>query len=156
MKQEAIYMSAKFYYEDLEAPFPHCGISFGAVNIIYHQNKILLEKRSDSGQWGFISGRMELDESMIDAAIRETFEETGIKQEKEDVVFLGISDNPSRIALYPDGNCFRIISAVFKSECNSLSMLEKSNESIELRLFDLEEIFRLDIVETHIDILNYL
>lgn len=149
-------MSAKFFYKDVDAPFPHCGISFGAVNIIYNQNKILLEKRSDSGQWGFISGRMELNESMIDAAIRETFEETGIKLEKEDVAFLGISDNPSRIALYPDGNCFRIISAVFKTECSSLSTLEKSDESTELRLFDLEEIRKLDIVETHIDILNYL
>ncbi|WP_254549591.1 NUDIX domain-containing protein [Catellatospora tritici] len=43
------------------------------------QGRVLLIKRTDNGYWAFPAGAMELGESMRDCAIRETFEETGLK-----------------------------------------------------------------------------
>ncbi|MFD0595583.1 NUDIX domain-containing protein [Catellatospora coxensis] len=52
----------------------------GARGVIRDERgRILLIKRSDNGYWAFPAGAMELGESMRDCAIRETFEETGLK-----------------------------------------------------------------------------
>lgn len=47
-----------------------------------NENKYLIMERSDMGIWQFPSGGGENDESPEEAAIREMFEETGIKTEK--------------------------------------------------------------------------
>ena len=41
--------------------------------------RYLLIKRVDSGIWTFPAGGMEIGESLVDCAIRETWEETGLK-----------------------------------------------------------------------------
>ncbi|GAA2387039.1 hypothetical protein Cme02nite_21580 [Catellatospora methionotrophica] len=52
----------------------------GARGVIRdEQGRVLLIKRTDNGYWAFPAGAMELGESMRDCAIRETFEETGLK-----------------------------------------------------------------------------
>jgi len=43
------------------------------------QGRFLLIKRADNGIWAFPAGGMEIGESMLDCAIRETYEETGLK-----------------------------------------------------------------------------
>jgi 8-oxo-dGTP diphosphatase len=53
-----------------------------AVNIaVIHENKILLTKREDFETWIMPSGGVEDDESIAQAAIRETKEETGLDVE---------------------------------------------------------------------------
>ena len=47
--------------------------------ILDDQNRLLLIQRSDNHRWAIPAGAMELGESMEDCAIRETFEETGLK-----------------------------------------------------------------------------
>jgi ADP-ribose pyrophosphatase YjhB (NUDIX family) len=50
-----------------------------AVNVaVIHENKILLTKREDFETWIMPSGGVEDDESIAQAAIRETKEETGL------------------------------------------------------------------------------
>lgn len=44
--------------------------------------RYLLIKRADNGVWSFPAGAMEVGESLPQCAIRETFEETGIKAER--------------------------------------------------------------------------
>jgi ADP-ribose pyrophosphatase YjhB (NUDIX family) len=43
------------------------------------QGRLLLIKRADNGIWAFPAGGMEIGESLVDCAIRETYEETGLK-----------------------------------------------------------------------------
>ncbi|NUT34086.1 MAG: NUDIX domain-containing protein [Hamadaea sp.] len=43
------------------------------------RGRLLLIKRADTGIWAFPAGGMEIGESMVDCAIRETYEETGLK-----------------------------------------------------------------------------
>ena len=53
-----------------------------AVNVaVIHENKILLTKREDFETWIMPSGGVEEDESIAQAAIRETKEETGLDVE---------------------------------------------------------------------------
>ncbi|MET3849070.1 NUDIX domain-containing protein [Paenibacillus sp. OAE614] len=41
------------------------------------KNRVLMQKRSDNGQWSFPGGFMDLGESVQDTARREVYEETG-------------------------------------------------------------------------------
>lgn len=55
----------------------------GARGIIRNEKgEFLLIKRADNGLWAFPAGAMELGESLADCAIRETYEETGLRAKK--------------------------------------------------------------------------
>ncbi|MCA2214529.1 NUDIX domain-containing protein [Jidongwangia harbinensis] len=47
--------------------------------ILDDQNRLLLIQRSDNHRWAIPAGAMELDESMEECAIREVWEETGLR-----------------------------------------------------------------------------
>ncbi|HCT80447.1 MAG TPA: NUDIX hydrolase [Micromonosporaceae bacterium] len=52
----------------------------GARGIIRdEQGRFLLIKRTDNAVWAFPAGAMEIGESLPECAVRETFEETGLK-----------------------------------------------------------------------------
>ena len=60
---------------------------------IHHQDKILLLHRQDckteGNRWGIPGGKLQKGEPIIDAIIREVFEETGFNFEKEKIRFTG-------------------------------------------------------------------
>lgn len=49
--------------------------------IFDHRGHLLLQQRSDGGQWGLPGGSVEIGESVVDAVIREVLEETGLTGE---------------------------------------------------------------------------
>jgi ADP-ribose pyrophosphatase YjhB (NUDIX family) len=52
----------------------------GARGVVFDdQRRLLLIQRSDNGRWAMPAGAMELGESMRDCAVREVWEETGLK-----------------------------------------------------------------------------
>ncbi|MDD3171534.1 MAG: NUDIX domain-containing protein, partial [Bacilli bacterium] len=104
---------ATFYYKDEKAPKPNKPNHIGTSIFIEFDNKLLLEKRQDSGIWSLIGGGLEIDESLLEGIKRETFEETGIVLSDNNIDFYGIYDDPSRIACYPDGNILRVITVVY-------------------------------------------
>ena len=71
-----------------------------SVNVIIENaaGDILLIERSDNGNWALPGGAIDLGESMSQAGVRETKEETGIDCEILDV--LGIYTDPKHIILY--------------------------------------------------------
>ena len=107
----------------------------GVGLVIRNTNKdILLERRSDNGLWGLPGGRIEPGESILQAALREAKEETGLTI----VVtrLLGVYSGPEdRIVIYPD-NVVQLVDILLEASIVS-GDLACSSESIELRFFQL-------------------
>ena len=66
------------YYNDPNAPAANSLVP--SVNVIVTDDAgwILMIRRTDNGNWAVPGGAIDLGESMVDAAVRETAEETGI------------------------------------------------------------------------------
>ena len=146
-------METKFYHSE-NAPKPNKPIHIGAVGIIRNENKILLERRTDSERWAFIGGGMKMQESLEQCVQREILEETGL--ETQCIQLLNVFSYPYRIAEYPDGNIVRIVTALYRVEVKDFHSLICSEESKELRFFDKNEIEKLSLAETHLDIWEYV
>ena len=86
------------YYDDPNAPKANSLVP--SVNVVVENNKgeILLIRRADNDNWAVPGGAIDLGESMSEAAIRETREETGITCEITGLV--GIYTDPKHVILY--------------------------------------------------------
>jgi len=95
---------------------------------------ILLEKRCDCGWWGLPGGKVEPGESLVDAAVREVREETGLTVEVTHLI--GVYSDPcGRIVTYPDnGDVVQLIDVVVGARILSGSLM-RSQESEEVRFF---------------------
>ena len=147
---------AKFYYKNPDAPTPNKPNHIGATILIHYDGKVLLESRRDSDRWAFIGGGLLLNETLLECAKREAFEETGIVLSDEEVEFCKLYDDPSIIISYPDGNIIRNMMAVYTTTLKQMPDLVCSEESRELRFFAKEELKSIKIVETHTPILEDL
>lgn len=70
-----------------------CYISVVGVVIINENNEILLQKRSrfkrvKPNVWGICGGKIDYGETPIDAGVRETLEEIGVKLDKDELKIL--------------------------------------------------------------------
>tara|TARA_B100000315_G_scaffold250024_1_gene282134 strand:- start:671 stop:1231 length:561 start_codon:yes stop_codon:yes gene_type:complete len=96
--------------------------------------RVLLEHRSDNGFWGLPGGHVEIGEPVADAAVREVYEETGLRVRIKRMV--GVYSDPANFCViqYPDGNIAHVVTTVF--ECERIDGdLTLSDESTELRYF---------------------
>ena len=75
-----------------------------AIIIRNSKGEILLQERTDRNQWGLPGGCQDLGESLEDTAIREAFEETGIKLDREKLVLIDTLSGESRKNKYPNGD----------------------------------------------------
>jgi 8-oxo-dGTP pyrophosphatase MutT (NUDIX family) len=77
--------------------------------------RILMIHRSDNDNWAVPGGAMDLGESIVDCAVRETKEETGIDCEVTGLV--GIYTDPKHVILYTsDGEVRQEFSIVFTAK----------------------------------------
>ena len=86
------------YYDDPDAPAANSMVPSVNVVIKNDAGEILMIERSDNGNWALPGGAIDVGESMSQAGVRETKEETGIDCEILDV--LGIYTDPKHIILY--------------------------------------------------------
>ena len=102
--------------------------------LIERDGKLLLQRRSDNGLWGFVGGLLELDETYAEAAVREALEETGCAVRL--TAFLGIFHN--RDMQWANGDRAHTIGAYYTAELVS-GTPRVDEESLELRFFAREE-----------------
>jgi 8-oxo-dGTP pyrophosphatase MutT (NUDIX family) len=89
------------YWNDPDAPIPNSLVPACGVLTIDEDGRVLLQQRRDTGQWAIPMGKMELGETPIQCAIRETREETGVLVATTGL--LGIFSDPAHVVAYTDG-----------------------------------------------------
>ena len=137
-----------------DAPKTTLPAHLGANAVITCRGRLLLEKRRDSDIWGLIGGGCKKNETGLQAIVRETYEELGLRISKERFRKLVVYDNPGRIAAFRDGSVWRMVIVVYGLELPEEPEMRISAESKELRFFSREEIGNIEIAVTHRDIVR--
>ena len=137
-----------------DAPKTTMPAHLGANAIITCRGRLLLEKRRDSDIWGLIGGGCKKTETGLQAIVRETYEELGLRIPKERFQKLAVYDNPGRIAAFRDGSIWRMVIVVYGLDLPEEPQMRISSESKELRFFSREEIPNIEIAVTHRDIVE--
>jgi ADP-ribose pyrophosphatase YjhB (NUDIX family) len=108
------------------------GVRPGVSAVIFDgRGRLLLQQRSDGGQWGLPGGSVEIGESVHDAVIREVREETGL--EVTVLRLVGVYSEPAlQVVRYPDGNVWHYVSVCFECAARS-GELTTCDETLALR-----------------------
>jgi 8-oxo-dGTP pyrophosphatase MutT (NUDIX family) len=90
------------------------GVRTSVSAVIFdRRGRLLLQQRSDGGQWGLPGGSVEIGESLRDAVVREVSEETGLTVVSGRLI--GLYSSPAlQIVRYPDGNAWHYVNACFE------------------------------------------
>ena len=133
------------YYHDPAAPPANSLVVGSSAVVVDDEGRILLQRRSDSGNWALPGGTMDIGETFAQSAIREVKEETGFDVRIERIV--GIYSDPGHVFAYEDGEVrqeFNICLA-----CTIVGgELAVSSESTDVRFFPLSETQRLTMHES--------
>ena len=106
-----------------------------AGGIVVKDNRILLQRRKDNNEWGLVGGLLELNESYLEAAIREIKEETNLVVKAKS--FLGIFHNYDMV--WGNGDKAHTIGAYYVFDIID-GELKIDEESYELKYFDIDEL----------------
>ncbi|QXJ20625.1 NUDIX domain-containing protein [Actinomadura graeca] len=118
------------YYDDPNAPKANSLVP--AVNVVVENDKgeILMIRRTDNDNWALPGGAIDLGESVTQAAIRETKEETGIDVEITGLV--GIYSDPKHVIHYTSNNEVRQEFSVVLTARGLAGVLAPSDESAQV------------------------
>ncbi|GAA2140456.1 NUDIX domain-containing protein [Actinomadura napierensis] len=116
------------YYDDPHAPKANSLVP--AVNVVVENDKgeILMIRRTDNDNWALPGGAIDLGESVTQAAIRETKEETGIDVEITGLV--GIYSDPKHVIHYTSNDEIRQEFSVLLQGRMTGGILRDSDEGI--------------------------
>lgn len=112
------------------------------IIVINKDGKILLQKRSDSNDWGLPGGAMEPGESFEETARRELFEETNIKC--RDLQFLQIFSGKEFYYKYPNGDESYNVIALFMVNEFEGSLGMNDDEGLDLNYFSINNFPNLE------------
>ncbi len=102
------------------------------------EGRVLLQKRSDTGEWCIPGGGMEPVETFEETAIRELREEVGI--EVSELTLFGIYSGEKRVIRYPNEDVVYSLSVIFKTKKYSGNISDDDSEVLEHRFFRKDEV----------------
>ncbi len=102
------------------------------------KGQLLLQKRSDTGQWCVPGGALEPGETYLEAAIRELSEEVGIKV--KNLELYGLYSGDDRMIHYPNGDVVYSLSVIFITRDYDGQISDTDEEVLEHRFFDRKDI----------------
>jgi ADP-ribose pyrophosphatase YjhB (NUDIX family) len=133
------------YYYDPDAPAANSLVVGSSAIVVDSQNRILLQRRSDSGNWALPGGAMDIGETLAESAIREVREETGFDVRIDRIV--GIYSDPGHVFAYDDGEVRQEFSICLACTITGGS-LSVSSESTAVRFFAFADIPDLQMHES--------
>lgn len=126
------------YYDDPSAPPANSMVPSANVIVTNDAGQVLMIHRDDNDNWAPPGGGIDLGESLVECAVRETREETGIDCEVTGLV--GIYSDPKHIIFYTsDGEARQEFSALFTARYVS-GEPTTSSESREVRWVDRDKL----------------
>ena len=125
------------YYDDPDAPRANSMVPSVNVVVTNDRGQILLIRRSDNDNWALPGGAIDLGESLTQAAVRETAEETGIDCEVTGLV--GIYTDPKHVILYTSNDEARQEFSILLTAREAGGRPTPSNESTEVAWVDAAE-----------------
>jgi ADP-ribose pyrophosphatase YjhB (NUDIX family) len=103
------------YLDDPDAPKANSLVPSANSIVVNDAGEILLICRTDNGNWSLPGGAMDIGESLGQAAIRETLEETGIESSLTGIS--GVYTNPNHVLEYTsNGEVRQEFSVVFTAK----------------------------------------
>jgi ADP-ribose pyrophosphatase YjhB (NUDIX family) len=143
------------YYDDPSAPKANSLVPSVNVVVINDAGEILMIRRTDNDNWAVPGGAIDLGESVAQAAVRETLEESGIECEITGIV--GIYSDPKNVILYTSNGEVRQEFSILLTGRPLSGQPTPSSESSEVRWIAPAEIrdYTMDR-SMHIRINDYL
>ena len=136
-------------------------IQTGAAIIIRNENgQILLQERTDRDKWGLPGGCQDLGEDLRNTAVREAFEETGIKLDPNEIELIDTLSGESRKNSYPNGDIVYNNTSLYLADVSmeDASNLKGDSETKRLRFFSPEEVpenlMDADLIKSYISYMN--
>ena len=133
------------YYNDPQAPAPNSLVVATSAVVTDDAGRILLQRRTDSGNWALPGGGMDIGESLAGSVIREVREETGFAVEVTGLV--GTYTDPRHIIAYTNGEVRRQFNICYTARITG-GQLAISDESTEIRFVDPGELDTLPMHHT--------
>ena len=147
-------MARTDYFHDPSAPIANSLVVGSSAVVANNQGSILLQRRSDSGNWALPGGAMDIGETFAESAIREVKEETGFDVLIDRIV--GIYSDPEHVFAYDDGEVRQEFSICLACTIVGGS-LAVSSESTAVQFFALPDLPELQMHESiRIRIRDYL
>ena len=126
------------YLNDPAAPEANSLVPSVNVGVTNERGELLLIRRTDNENWAMPGGAMDIGETIAEAGVRETREETGV--DCEVVRLVGVYTNPQHVMLYTsDGEVRQECSLVFAARPVGGELMT-SSESREVRWVAPDEI----------------
>lgn len=133
-------------------------IQTGAAIIIRNENgQILLQERTDRNKWGLPGGCQDLGEDLRVTAVREAFEETGIKLDPNSIVLIDTLSGELRKNSYPNGDIVYNNTSLYLADISNVdvSNLKGDSETKRLQFFYPEEVptnlMDSDLITSYLD-----
>ena len=134
------------YYNDPSAPKANSLVPSVTAAARDEQGRLLLIHKIDNDYWALPGGGMDLGESIAEAAVRETLEETGIEIEVTGLV--GIYTDPGHVMAYDDGEVRQEFSVCFHARPVGGSAREDGSETKAVQWVDVERVNELPVHES--------
>lgn len=101
------------YFHDPSAPVATVVVPSVFVAVRWLGGRLLLVRRCDSGSWELPGGRVDVGETAVEAAVRETAEEAGVQVLVTG--FAGLFTDPGHVVRSPDGEVRQQFALLFRA-----------------------------------------
>ena len=109
------------------------------VFLVNENDELLLETRSDNGLLSIPGGALDMGEKVMDGALRELKEETGIVL--DDLKFVAVLSGEESRMVYPNDDVTYYTDVCFFARVNSdIEIKPLDNESKEIKFYKMDEI----------------